>query len=170
MPSKPKKPASGTPRGRTHAHMKWLLKTAVAGAALGGSACGGPVVCDPLPSPICDKNPTTQTFLNGGYVQSSARWQQTDGGPLAVAVELDFNQFGSDTFAFNTDPASGDAVIGSIVRTDHKLTFTLSPSAGAKQSQVVILIDCSGSAASLKLSFDVSSPAAGATVSVIALN
>jgi hypothetical protein len=156
------------PHGRAHEHMKRLLKTAFAGAALGTVSCGS-LVCDPLPTPICDRNPTTSQFLSQGLVATSAVWKKNAAGTLGVAAELTINNFGQDKLVFNTDPETLDAAVNDIVRTDGKLTFTLAPNAGVTEVQVVIKIDCSTVAEALKLGFNVGTPVDGQQVTVVSL-
>lgn len=161
------------PQGRARDHMARLLKNAaLGGAALTlGNGCGscGPMVCDPLPPPICDNSPTTQTFLNDYRLQTSAKWTQADAGPLAVSVELSLYNEGGETLAFKSDPAVTGATLGAIQREARKLTFTFTPNAGATKVEAIVELDCASKPEALKLGFDVAAPSPGAAVAVSSL-
>jgi hypothetical protein len=167
-----KKKTEPAPHGRARDHLKKILQTtALTGAAFTlGSACESchPMVCDPMPAPICKNNPKTGDFLNQGRLQTQASWQQGDAGALSVQVEL--NLYGEgEAVSFKADPALSGATISKVVRTDTKVTFAFTPDAGVTQVQAVLEIDCATIPKGLKLGFDVTAPAAGKGVTVSSL-
>ncbi len=161
-----------SPQERAGEHLRKLLRNAaVGGAALGlSSGCGscGPMVCDPLPAPICDTNPTTQTFLDDWRLDSSAQWQARDGGGLAVHVSLTLYNEGED-IQFVADPAVSGGTAEGIARDARTLSFEVAPDSGVSQVEVVVELSCASKPEALKLGLDVSSPEAGAQVAISSL-
>jgi len=163
--------ASRSPQERASEHLKKMLRNAaVGGAALGLSGgCGscGPMVCDPMPTPICNKSPTTGTFLNSS--SHSATWKQVaDGGALGVEVSIQLYGDG-ETITFSADPSLTDAALGAVKRDGASITFSFVPGAGATKVEAILQVDCATIPEVLKLSFDVSSPSAGAAVTITSL-
>jgi hypothetical protein len=150
------------PRRRVREHLKSLLKTtAIAGAALGGSACScHPLVCDPLPAPICDSNPTTSRLIDRGHLTAQATWQPNDAGALIVSVSLSLKPDVRGPVTFKGDPVSPDGAIGGISHAAaNQLSFTLAPTAGVTEVQVSVPIDCSSKPQVIRLGLDVTAPA-----------
>lgn len=157
---------------RAQEHLKRILrKTAVAGAALTlGPACEScqPVVCDPLPPPICDRSPTTADFLNQGKLESQAQWEPADGGELAVSVRLHLWGEG-ESITFAADPGVIGARLLDVRRDGAEVTFRFVPLAGVSRVEAVIQLDCATRPEALKLGFDVGTPESGRPVPVTSL-
>ena len=167
-----KKKTEPAPHGRAREHLKKILQTtALTGAAFTlGTACESchPMVCDPMPAPICKNSPKTGDFISRGRLQTQATWVAGDGGALAVQVKV--NLYGEgESMTFTADPALSGATIFGLTRTTSELDFSLTPNTGATQVQAVLEIDCAGIPKGLKLGFDVTAPAAGNSVTVSSL-
>lgn len=162
---------SRAPQERAAEHLKKLLRSAaLGGAALGiSSGCSSPMVCDPLPPPICDNSPTTATFMNQGVLSSSAVWQQRDAGGLAVHVELTLSDYQKEGIGFVGDAAvSGAALLGAS-HDSATARFDFLPDQGVLKVEAVLELSCNKKAEALKLAFDVSNPGAGNAVTVSSL-
>jgi hypothetical protein len=171
--SKKTKTPETAPHGRAREHLKKILQTtALTGAAFTlGTACESchPMVCDPMPSPMCKSSSATTAYVSAGRLQTQASWQQTDAGALFVRVEI--NLYGQgETMTFKADPALSGATISEVVRTDNKVSFALTPNAGVTQVQAILEVDCATIPRGFKLGFDVTAPAAGAAVTVTGLD
>ena len=164
--------ASRSPQERASEHLKKMLRNAaVGGAALGLSGgCGscGPMVCDPMPTPICDKNPTTSDFMSQGRLNASAEWQQSDAGARMVHVSLSLYNEG-EAITFASDPALSGAQLVGAKNDSTTLTFDFVPAAGVTEVQAIIQLDCATRPEVLKLGFGVGVSDAGAVVTVSSL-
>jgi len=166
-PNDPKSPKPAHVRAQEH-----LKKILLTGAALTlGSACEScqPMVCDPLPPPICDKSPTTQDFMNQGKVQTTAAWNLADaGGDLYVQVELTLYGEG-EAITFAADPGLTGARLLTAKRDGAKVSFSFIPNAGVSKVEAVLQVDCATRPEALKLGFDVTSATSGKQVAASSL-
>ena len=161
-------PAPATQRQRVRDHMKRLLKaTAIAGAALGADACrcGNPLVCDPMPAPVCGTHETASRLIASGHLTTQAKWTGSD-----VSVSLGLRSFGREKLTFAAAPTTHDGAISAVspVGTG-ELDFTLAPR-GTTLATVVVPIDCNGRPVVLELTVDVAAPDPGKPVTINGLD
>jgi hypothetical protein len=148
----PGPPVAAGPRQRVSAHMKRLLKSVAAGAAVGTSAC---LVCDPAPPPPpdCAINMTDDDLARS--ISASARWTSVSGAPVITVGVVPY--FGT-SLQFSGPPTVQGGTLGSMVLTDRDLTFLVIPDEGVTRVQVVVPMSCDTFPVMLNLSLNVIGP------------
>lgn len=141
-------------RARVRRHLDLLLAATAIGSA---GACDHTVVCDPLPAPIDCSVPTALSV-----VTASAGWVES-GGALVATVSV---QSSSSDVTFTTAAVVSSATqVGEPTVSGATITLELAPEPSAT-SVTVDVLTCPSSAVVLRLTLDVSQPAAGASIPV----
>ncbi|HEY3451402.1 MAG TPA: hypothetical protein VGK67_33900 [Myxococcales bacterium] len=155
-----------SPHEKAAEHLKKILRK----AALGGAAVGLSgtyfLGCDPAPTPICERSPTTTwDFLNAMY--APVTWQARDAGGLVVHARFELTSYEQVTFA--GEPLVSGGTVSGLQRDERLVEFDVVPNAGTTEVHVVIEMSCAGRPDAFKVGLDVSKPHDGASIMVTSL-